>query len=417
MRPVSDLVEDLLRRLAGPESLRSLERDPYWPKWDSPWWQMQLLHEMGLSSRIPRSVVDKTVEILKNHYLPFFPLREEEIPAGTDPYRRIACHCAVGGMYQILFAAGVDVDLELPWMRAWILKHQLPDGGVNCDEKAYLKSVPKSSVVSTLPCLEAILLRRDRDLTEGEREFLERGAKYLRDRRLVRRASSDEIIDQDWLEIRFPRFYDYDFLRGYSFLVRWRAESGFVIPDELTEEVEVRVRNQSRDGRIVLKRYNLIDRRSYNPRDGGLWAMGEASEIELMKAVSFDGAVCDRLTCEWDEIKPRDAFVNEGYVTVYPDPIRLREGESVRVEREETEPEWRGWTYCVDGRGVGGWVPGKILSVSGGDAKVLRDYEATELTVSAGDRLKVLREDSGWAWCRAETGARGWVPLRNLKLV
>jgi hypothetical protein len=39
-------------------------------------------------------------------------------------------------------------------MRPWLRQYQLPDGGLNCDEAACVKSL-KSSMVSTLPPLEA----------------------------------------------------------------------------------------------------------------------------------------------------------------------------------------------------------------------------------------------------------------------
>jgi len=293
-----------LAYLSSPEALQSIGRDPYWPKWDSPWWHMLLLYELGLAHKIPPAAVSKMTEVLKGHYLPVFPVRPEEFPEGTDPYRKIACHCAVGSAYQLLFACGVDVDKELPWMRPWFLKYQLPDGGLNCDEAAYVKPVPKSSIVTTLPCLEAVLFCRNRDLTSGEISFLEKGAAYLLRHKLFRKASTGEVVDKNWLEITFPRFYEYDFLRGYYFLAKWRQQSGFVIPGELTDEVEELVSRQLTEKGIVLKRYNLTSKRSYNPGAGGAWAMGEASEFDLMKGSSYDGCPCPPLTQKWDEVKP-----------------------------------------------------------------------------------------------------------------
>lgn len=291
--------------LASEEALQSIDRDPYWPKWNSPWWHMSLLNEMGLAKEIPQSAVLKMVEVLKHHYLPIFPIKADEVPEGTDPYRKIACLCAVGNMYQVLFNAGIDVDKELPWMREWFLRYQLPDGGLNCDEAAYTKPTPKSSIVTTLACLEAVLFCRKRDLAEDEVAFLNKGASYLLKQRLFRKFSTGEIIDKDWLEIRFPRFYEYDFLRGFYFLEKWRQQSGFSIPDDLVDEVEKLVSLQMTDQGIKLKRYNLFDKRSYNCSESGEWSWGEASEIDLMKEVSFEGSICQPLTAKWNEVKPK----------------------------------------------------------------------------------------------------------------
>ncbi|OIO00130.1 MAG: hypothetical protein COX65_04260 [Elusimicrobia bacterium CG_4_10_14_0_2_um_filter_56_8] len=291
--------------LASREALQSIERDPYWPKWDSPWWHMLLLHELGLGKEIPQAAVKKMTRVLRGRYLPVFPVRESELPCGTDPYRGIACHCAVGSSYQVLWGCGVDVDRELPWMRPWFLRYQLPDGGLNCDEAVYTKPSPKSSIVSTLPCLEAVLFCRKAGLTEEEKTFLDKGAAYLLRQGLFRKRSTGEVIDKDWLELRFPRFYDYDFLRGYYFLAKWRELSGFEIPGELTEEVVRLVSPQMTEKGIILKRYNLFDKRSYNPSPGGSWNWGEASEFELMRSVSFNGALCAPLTRQWEEVKPK----------------------------------------------------------------------------------------------------------------
>lgn len=87
---------------------------------------MSLLNELNLAKEIPVITLSKMIQALKSHYLPIFPIKEEEIPSGTDPYRKIACHCAVGNMYQVLFHSGVDVDQKLPWMREWFLRYQLP---------------------------------------------------------------------------------------------------------------------------------------------------------------------------------------------------------------------------------------------------------------------------------------------------
>ncbi len=302
MGHLDEIVKPSIAYLSSDEALNSLERDPYWPKWDSPWWHMLLLHELGLSSEIPEVSILKLVKKLKTHYLDTFPVREEELPPGVDPYRQIMCFCALGSVYQLLHGCGVDLESELPWMRPWFTAYQLPDGGLNCDEAAYTKSNPKSSIVSTVPCLEAILYCHWGGLSDEEVEFLDRGARYLIQHGLFRRVSDGKVINPDWLEIRFPRFYEYDYLRGYCFLARWRRKSGFPIPEELTDEVKRLVTRQlSASGDIVLDRYHQPEDRSYNPQPDGSWQMGPVSEFDLMKQVSSKGLVCPPLTKAFEE--------------------------------------------------------------------------------------------------------------------
>jgi len=416
MISLTEALQQTVSYLASENSLQSIERDPYWPKWNSPWWHMSLLYEMGLAKEIPQITVLKMVQVLKNHYLPIFPIHEGEIPKGTDPYRKIACLCAVGNMYQILFACGVDVDQELPWMKEWFLRYQLPDGGLNCDEKAYTKPISKSSIVTTLSCLEAVLFCRNRELNPEEIAFLNKGASYLLKQRLFRKVSTGEVIDKDWIEIRFPRFYEYDFLRGFYFLEKWRQTSGFSIPDDLVDEVEELVRNQETKDGIQLKRYNFFDRRSYNPAENGTWSWGEASEMDLMKAISFEGSICEPLTKKWNEVKPQNALVTESYEMAYKNPIKLKTGEAVTIEKRETNPDWLGWVFCIDTRGIGGWVSEKYLKETGSSAVVIKDYDATELAVIAGESIKVYYEEFGWCWSKNQQGIKGWVPKKNLQL-
>ena len=64
----------------------------------------------------------------------------------------------------------------------------------------------KSSIVSTLPPLEAILWHTDREFTEQEAVFLDEGARYLIEHRLVCSKQNGNVIDTDWLKPCFPRF-------------------------------------------------------------------------------------------------------------------------------------------------------------------------------------------------------------------
>ena len=134
-------------------------------KWEGPWWHMATLYEMGEAKRIPKRAVKRALELLKHGAWPKFVITQEDAPKNSaDRTKMDCCHCELGVYYAILSACGCDVDAELPWVRAWFLKHQLPDGGLNCSASANRNS-RKSSIVSTLPPLEAILLFTRRKYT------------------------------------------------------------------------------------------------------------------------------------------------------------------------------------------------------------------------------------------------------------
>jgi hypothetical protein len=292
-------IEEVLRELDGEEARASLERDPYWPKWVSPWWKMLLLHEMGMARRIPASIVRKMAEALNAHYLRHFPARPAEMPADRDPRRHVACHCALGSMYQVLFAHGVDVDRELPWIRPWFLRYQLPDGGLNCDERAYTKLVPKSSIVSTLPPLEAVLLCTNRALTPDEERFVDAGANYLIEHRLYRSTQTGGVIDESWLELCFPRFYQYDLLRGLLWLAEWSARRRKPIPRRAIEEPVGLMRAKAKNRLVEAERVWYAAVRTLNFSGDGSWVSVEADTFPLLDRMSSPGTPNPWLTQQW----------------------------------------------------------------------------------------------------------------------
>ena len=156
-------IQASLDYLSSNNALLSIEKDPYWPKWNSPWWHMSLLHEMNETKKIPEKVILKMIIALNNLPIQYFPIYEEELPKNINKIRDTSCQCALGNMYQIIHKYGIDVDKELPWIKPWFYKYQMQDGGLNCDEKAYHQTDEcPSSMVGTIAAFEAILLNQTR---------------------------------------------------------------------------------------------------------------------------------------------------------------------------------------------------------------------------------------------------------------
>lgn len=238
-------LEATLTYLASPAAVESLRRDAYWPKWNSPWWHMLLLHEMGLAQRIPPSAVEALVEALEAYPVKIFPIHPGDLPAGVDPHCGTLCHCAVGNVYGVLAAAGVDVSARLPWLRRWLSAYQMADGGMNCDNDAYLveRECP-SSMVALVPCFEA-LVRHVPDWTPQEAECVERGAQFLLQRELrlgcsSRHNAAERETAKLWGELTFPRFYFYDVLRGLTALRQWSQRTGRPLPPLAVEDEPTR---------------------------------------------------------------------------------------------------------------------------------------------------------------------------------
>lgn len=286
--------------LESAAALESLRRDPYWPKWDSPWWHMTLLWELGRADEIPGAAVEHLIASMEKHLLKAFPV-SGGLPEGKDPHRNVACHCALGTIYQVLTACGIDVDARLPWIRPWFLRYQLSDGGLNCDESAYAKPNGKSSIVSTLPPLEAVLRCTRRPLTREEADFLDRGAEYLMAHRLFR-ATSGKVIDGAWLDPVFPRFYHYDALRGLAFLVDWSAARGKGLPRGSVEEAH-RALRQRFESPFTLTR-TIWESETTLDFVGGFWIRRlPSSRFALLEESGSIGRPAPRLVEDWNRIE------------------------------------------------------------------------------------------------------------------
>ena len=268
-------------------------------KWDGPWWQLAILCEVGEVERIPQSAIDSALEQLKSDAWCKFVITRDDAPqTEADKEKMDLCHCELGVFYMILSACGCDTDTELPWIRRWFLQHQLSDGGLNCAPDAYLKS-GKSSIVSSLPPLEAVLFFTDRDYTDAEKKFLDNGARYLIEHRLVCSKEGGVVINPEWLKPTFPRYFEYDILRGLFFLVEWSRRRRQPLPKDVIEEGIHRLKRFTRGQGIVVGR-------RVNDRNGE-W---HGPAFPLMESVSRVGQESPYLTKRFGSVL--DALASSG---------------------------------------------------------------------------------------------------------
>ncbi len=290
-------------------AVKMLEADPYWPKWNSPWWHMLVLHEMGETKRIPQSSIRKYVESLNRVPVKIFPIHPGELPENVDPFRGSPCHCQLGNVYQVLAEWGVDVDQELPWIRPWFLCYQMADGGLNCDSSAYLvKEEIPSSMVGTIAAFEAILLYTPRPWTNDEVDFLNKTAQWLLRRKLMLGSATqhnavERVSAEQWVKLCFPRFYLYDVLRGLNAILRWGELMKRSIPSDAINDVVVMLKSQFSDGSVRIGRQSFENVKTMSPSPTGeewVWPQ-PATYFPLLEHVSVVGEVSPFLTKRWEE--------------------------------------------------------------------------------------------------------------------
>jgi hypothetical protein len=296
------LIASSVRYLGSEAAARSVLADPYWPKWDSPWWHMLLLHELGEARQIPAPMVALMVDRVNALPLHGFPIQPEDSPPGLDPHRDSTCHCALGCLHQVLTACGVDVAAALPWIEPWFPRHQMADGGANCDAAAYLSGEHASSMVGTIASFEAMLARPPGD-------FVDRAAAFLIERRLTHGSASRHNAEEreaapQWLLPCFPRFYFYDVLRGLAALVRWaEAQGDRAIPLDAVAGAASHLAAAFPDGVVRLQRRAYAGTRTV-ALVGGAWVRGQpATAFPLLEATSRVGQPSPALTRQWSEAR------------------------------------------------------------------------------------------------------------------
>jgi len=282
-------------------AIESLKLDPYWPKWDSPWWKAILLYDAGYKHLIPIAFLKNLIRVIDDHYLHHFPLVAAEMPKDCDPYRQILCFCGLGNMYKVLEGCGFNVQAELPWWYDWLGRYQLPDGGYNCDESAYTSS-RKSSFQSTLPMLEAMLLVYQKTGNKQVKSLLDKGAEYLL-KHEVYKSSVGKIIDEEWFQLSFPNYYDYDLLRGFSFLVEWADPSFTQLPKTLVDDCLQKIgKSLNANGCVIIGRNKILSEGSLF-YEGSNWTWSDKSQLfPTLELFSRAGDVSVPLSLKWQRI-------------------------------------------------------------------------------------------------------------------
>lgn len=110
-----------------------------------------------------------------------------------------------------------------------LLSEQLADGGWNCDAE---RGSVRSSFHTTICVVEGLLaFEQAFGSSSAVTDARERAEEYFLERRLLRRLSTGEVIDQTWTQFAFPPLWHYDVLRALDYFRAAGAE-----PDARLEE-------------------------------------------------------------------------------------------------------------------------------------------------------------------------------------
>jgi hypothetical protein len=211
------------------------------PEWTSTTWSLTLLRAFGLD---PACAAARHAVSLVREHCRWEHDGERFFDGEVEP-------CINGRAVAIGAYFGEDVEPIV----ARLLDEQMSDGGWNCEQE---NGSTRGSFHTTIEVLEGLLefelaVRSVPEVTAARL----RGQEYLLDRRMLRRLSTGQLIDQDrttrrpaaWNQFSYPSYWHYDVLRGLDYL---RAAGAS--PDErVLEAVELVESKRGADGRWLLE--------------------------------------------------------------------------------------------------------------------------------------------------------------------
>lgn len=212
------------------------------PLWLSTLFTLLLLRSTGIDPHEPRVVaaLDCLESSLRWSNVPNWNLRPD--PAqGNAFFDGEEEPCINGGV----LALGGYFRRPSEGLAHRLLGEQLADGGWNCDAP---KST-RSSFHTTICVLEG-LLEYERAVG-GDNEVAAargRGEEYLLERSLLRRLSTGEVANPEFLQFAFPPRYHYDVLRALDYFIA----TGQAADPRMLEAIELVESKQQPDGRWLL---------------------------------------------------------------------------------------------------------------------------------------------------------------------
>jgi hypothetical protein len=194
---------------------------------------LQLLHDFGIDPSSAR--VRRAVALVRDN------CRWEH--AGQPFFSGEVEPCINGRTVTL----GTYFDQDVHGIVARLLTEQLEDGGWNCEME---NGSVRSSFATTINVLEGLLTYER--ATGGSAETIEarrRGEEYLLERKLLRRKSTGEVVNQAWLQFSYPTHWHFDVLRALDY---FRAV-GDAADSRLDEAIDLLRSRQQPDGTWLLE--------------------------------------------------------------------------------------------------------------------------------------------------------------------
>lgn len=189
------------------------------------------------------------------------------------------CASQEGNALYSTLALGL-ADERVDQLAANLIRWQWPDGGWNCDRRA---TADTSSFMETLAPLRGLALHAKLTGSTASRHAAEHAAEVFLSRRLYKRRSDGEVINEDFTKLHYPCYWQYDIL----YALKVMAEAEFIGDDRCAEGLALLESKRLADGGFPAERrhYNVVEA----PTSGGtLVDWGGVSKRRMNEFVTAD---------------------------------------------------------------------------------------------------------------------------------
>ncbi len=158
---------------------------------------------------------------------------------------------------------------------------QWPDGGWNCDKRPYAKN---SSYIETITPMRGLALHAKMMGNKESAKAVKRAAELLLKRNLFKRQSDGGIMKESFVQLKYPRYYEYDYLFALVVL----AEAGLIEDNRCKEALSLLKSRRLPDGGFPCDRkiYRVSKNIKYNRTSLMDW--GGASKNEMNGFITVD---------------------------------------------------------------------------------------------------------------------------------
>jgi hypothetical protein len=133
-------------------------------------------------------------------------------------------------------------------------------------------------------------------------EFADRCADYLIRRKIYLSSKTGQPIDESWGLLCFPRFYQFDALRGLCVLLKWSKVRKKTLPLAAIIDVVQKIHESFPDGRIKVGRnaWKGLATRFYDAEKKE-WLRADSLSFPLLNSLSSPGEQSPFLSRIWRE--------------------------------------------------------------------------------------------------------------------